>query len=525
MAQKRKKYTSDMLEDLGALDTASRSIKRIDRIDVRCYLCSHVDLQIPLSQVIAKHKITGHGWRCRECFKKAQSEAASLRTGEKNSFYGKKHTKEAAEKRHKAYKEWVQNNPDKVAETAKKREQTKKDRNIINPMQIPEIRQKHKEKVNTPEMKEKFKQNMVKRYNDPKEREKTGLKAREYYYTEAGKEDLIKKANVFRDKNLHDKEWKAKRINGLIQKWEQDPESRFSSKGEKELRDYVSMLGVNVEKLFLDNKEIDVFSSEYKKGIEYNGLYYHCEIKKSSSYHVDKTNHFLQRNIRLIQLWESEWVNRKEQVKSFIRSFYGKNEVKIGMRKCKIKEIDYQVAKELCEQWHIQGAPHTTKYALAAYLNDEVVAVGTFAEHHRGRKEIVLNRLCFKPNTTVNGFLSKISKIASEYFKQDIYSWADRRFSEGNGYINSGWKEISRINHDYAYTDFKKIIPKQSRKKSNVNTPELITESEHALIDGLVKIWDCGKIKFIYKYSPQVPTQSTDKSIIDTKEDANETSN
>ena len=95
------------------------------------------------------------------------------------------------------------------------------------------------------------------------------------------------------------------------------------------------------------------------------------------------------------------------------------------------------------------------------------------------------------------------SKYASNYFKQDIISWCDLRWSEGNGYLKAGWEEDGILKPDYIYTNFKKVFSKQSRKKSNVNTPEGMTEHEHALHDGLYRIYDCGKIRFIYRYKKE----------------------
>jgi len=55
---------------------------------------------------------------------------------------------------------------------------------------------------------------------------------------------------------------------------------------------------------------------------------------------------------------------------------------------------------------------------------------------------------------------------------------------------------------DYFYIDTNrqcKVISKQSRQKKKVNTPEGMTEYEHSLLDGLSRVWDCGKIRFIYR--------------------------
>lgn len=522
MSQERKKYTTESLVELGAVDTASRSIKRTDRIDVRCYLCSHVDAAIPLAQVIAKHKITAHGWRCRECFKKAQSMSASLRTGEKNPFYGKKHTKEAADKRHIAYKEWVKNNSDKVRENAEKaRVAFTSKHGVHNPMDDEEIRKQHKEVMNSEELVEIFKQNMNQRYESQEERDKAGQKAKEYFQSSEGEERKNALSLQWAEKNRSSKEWNDKRLAALLpalQKMFEDPKERYrlidwvianpdcldETKPEREIREFVQSLGIQTEKLHMGRKEVDIYSRDHKIGIEHNGVYFHNDTKVKDTYHIEKADYFLSKGIRIIQIWDLEWYKRKDQIKSFLRSCYGKNETIVGARKCEFREIDSVLAKELCEKWHIQGAPHQVEYAIAAYYKDEPVAVATFAKHHRGLDETVLTRMCCKESVTVTGFLSKVTKMASNKFQRDITSWADRRFSNGDGYLATGWEQLSISGQDYSYTNFRKIISKQSRRKDVVNTPEWMTESQHAVLDGLFKLWDCGKIKFIYRYSPKV---------------------
>ena len=57
-----------------------------------------------------------------------------------------------------------------------------------------------------------------------------------------------------------------------------------------------------------------------------------------------------------------------------------------------------------------------------------------------------------------------------------------------------------QLKPDYFYTDGINVISKQSRMKSVVGTPEGVTEAEHAILDGLVKAYDCGKIRFVFKF-------------------------
>ena len=285
--------------------------------------------------------------------------------------------------------------------------------------------------------------------------------------------------------------------------------------------DFIKSLGLWVEKRrFKKNNssfEIDVFIENKMIGIEYNGLYWHSEegIKRGrpgitntnlNNYHHNKLLACKENNIRLIQIFEHEWENRQEQVRSFLRSSLGLNTVKLYARKLDFKSIDKKSAYDFLEKYHIQGNPHSSVLNIGVFNNDELVAVATFGRHHRNRSGIVLSRWCCMDNTTVTGALSKVSKIAIKELKVDrIISWSDNRWSTGNGYEASGWVKEADLPPDYFYwhKTKKTIHSKQSRRKSAVNTPKDMTEHEHALKDGLLRVYDAGKIRWIYTLPKQ----------------------
>lgn len=267
------------------------------------------------------------------------------------------------------------------------------------------------------------------------------------------------------------------------------------SKAELEILDWVKSLGHDARKHLSGGKEIDIFVPELNIGIEYNGLYWHSEAYKSNSYHYDKMKFFAEKGITIINLFENEWQHRNDQVKSFLRSKLRKNSITIGARKVDFRWVDKSVVSEFVEKYHIQGYTSNTKTAIAGYFNDEVVVAACFSHHHRKADQWVLSRFVGKDNVTVSGALSKMSRMALEVYT-DIVSWCDLRWSNGSGYKNSGWVKEEILRPDYFYTNCRKIIPKQSRRKSAVGTPVHITEHEHALADGLLRVYDCGKIRF-----------------------------
>lgn len=279
--------------------------------------------------------------------------------------------------------------------------------------------------------------------------------------------------------------------------------TRFKSKDEQELVDFIRELGLVSRSGYIGGanpKELDVIIDNLKIAIEYNGCLWHSEAyNRDHKYHLSKTEACENKGLKLIQIFDHEWKNRNQQVKSFLRSALGKNLIRIDARKCQIKNVNKIDAENFLNSYHILGSANV-KYAYGLYFQDELVTLVTFSLHHRNNQELVLNRYVGKTDVTVRGGLSKLCRHAFKAHGQ-FTTWVDRRWSNGESWLKNGWELISTLKPDYFYFSKKtsKVVSKQSRQKKNVNTPVGMTEREHAIQDGLTRVWDCGKYKMIYK--------------------------
>lgn len=290
-----------------------------------------------------------------------------------------------------------------------------------------------------------------------------------------------------------------------LKQWcEDNPEKLFTSKAEQEILDWVRQFYPNAQKYRTQNYEIDIYIPELKLGIEYNGLFWHSESCKPRSYHLDKTEFFQTLGIRIIHIFEHEWHHKRQQIISFLSSALNTNTTKLNIRDCQIvwscSSQELKAAHQLLDEVHIQGHSNSTQYVANIYYNDSLVSTATFGRHHRNSTDWVLTRFCTKSNLTIRGALGKISSVAFANLKAPIVSWADYRLSNGNGYEKAGWKIDAKHGPDYFYFKITtgQIFSKQSRQKRVVNTPPSMTEREHAALDGLERIWDCGKIKYVF---------------------------
>lgn len=274
-----------------------------------------------------------------------------------------------------------------------------------------------------------------------------------------------------------------------------------TSAAEKELLQFLKSLHAKFEtKRFGNDFELDCYCEELKLGIEYNGFYWHAEENKGRAYHLKKTRYFEALGIRVIHIWEHEWRDRRVQVESYLKSACRANTESVGARECEFREVSKNDAKSFLDACHIQGAPNSLSLALGAYAKGVLTAVATFGAHHRGSTPMsVLSRFATANGITINGALAKFSKLGYERLGP-LLSWADYSKSQANGYLKAGWTIERLLEPDYFYaTTQGGYVSKQSRKKSSVNTPDGVTESEHAKKDKLYRVWDCGKIALTYK--------------------------
>ena len=149
------------------------------------------------------------------------------------------------------------------------------------------------------------------------------------------------------------------------------------SKEEQEVVDFIYEY-YNKTKIILNSRkhirpyEIDIFIPEFKLGIEYNGLYWHSEInKKDKNYHYKKYNSSKDADIKLIQIFSDEWINKREIVKSRILNELKLTPNKIYGRECIIKEIIIpKIKNEFLDENHIQGQDRS-KIKLGLYYNND----------------------------------------------------------------------------------------------------------------------------------------------------------
>jgi hypothetical protein len=281
-----------------------------------------------------------------------------------------------------------------------------------------------------------------------------------------------------------------------------------TNKGEEsELSKWINQYGnFQSNHSILNGREIDLYDSAMQIGLEYCGIYWHNELSpepRDKNYHYNKYVDCLKKNIRLITIFSDEWLYRKQQVKNYLLSVLNKNKI-LYARKCRGYKVGGNEAKTFIEQHHIQGCKRRPVVAFGLEYGGDLCGVISLDRHPR-KNILVLNRMVFRGGYTIVGGASKIFKQVIDWCKKEgieqIITWSDNRWSQGNIYYKLGFELDGELGPDYSYVNMKnsKIrIPKQKMKKSSTGCPKNLTERQWCINNGFGRIWDCGKKRFVF---------------------------
>ena len=276
-----------------------------------------------------------------------------------------------------------------------------------------------------------------------------------------------------------------------------------NSKNENEIREFIeNELNIKTEKIRIENKEIDIYLSNYKFGIEFNGLYWHSSKFKNKNYHLNKTKLCEQHDIQLLQIFEDEWILKKEIIKSIIKNKLRIFENNINVKKCIIREIDNKICDNFFETNHIHGTVDS-KFRIGLFYNNKLVMAMIFNKKRTQKNEYQMLGICTKLNTEIIGGSDKLLKHFIKTFKpKTILAYSNLRFSENDKYEELKFKSIENTKPNYFYFKKNKTIRNDNSKLNKeffTNLGIKIIKNKDQIMKklGYLKIYDCGNVKYL----------------------------
>jgi len=254
--------------------------------------------------------------------------------------------------------------------------------------------------------------------------------------------------------------------------------------------------------------ELDFYFPNKKIAFELNGLYWHSEIYKDSNYHKNKSDLCAAKDIQLIHIWEDDFYEKYDLIKSVVSSKLGITPKRIYARKCKIKKITSKNYRLFLDDNHLQGSINSS-IRLGLFYNNKLVSVMGFgkARISLGTKQsegiYELHRFCSKKYYTIVGGASKLFNYFEKNFKYDkIISYAKRDYSNGNLYRKLNFEFVHNTSPGYYWVIDNKRKHRFNYRKDQIQTNENkhLTAVEIMHNKNYFRCYDSGNMKFV-KYN------------------------
>lgn len=234
----------------------------------------------------------------------------------------------------------------------------------------------------------------------------------------------------------------------------------------------------------------------------------------TKKYLFNISEYFRDLGIRVIHVFEHEWIGKSDLIVKRIKHIVGENKTskRIYARKCDIRIVSNKKDKsELLNNNHVQGNDNAS-LSFGAYYEDDLVAIMTFTKSRVFMKEKKTNKIKWELSrfaTDTNYIVVGIASKLLNYFKQnydwdEIYSFADLRWSDisNNVYETLGFKRKTHYSKSYHYivdgeykhrwnyqkAQLKKMFPDQYNHR--------LTEYQNMLEFGYDRVWDSGILKY-----------------------------
>lgn len=288
----------------------------------------------------------------------------------------------------------------------------------------------------------------------------------------------------------------------------------YKSYAEMELVGFLQSLGItniirNTRKLI--SKEVDIYLPDYNMAIEYDGVFWHHEDVPhiNKEYHSAKFKECEKKGIQLITIFSSFWNNKKDIVKKLLRNKLGlDNDNAIFARKCNVVEVKCKDIKDFLNCNHVQGYT-TSSINLALEYEGNIVAVMTFGKIRSrtalGKSEDGFELIRFASSNRVIGGASKLLKyFIRQYNPVKIISYSNNEWSTGNLYSTLGFTLEHEISPSYWYVYRDGILLHRynfaKHKLVKKGYDEKLTEREITKSMKLLKVWDCGKKRWVLEF-------------------------
>ncbi len=282
------------------------------------------------------------------------------------------------------------------------------------------------------------------------------------------------------------------------------------SSPERQLKKCLPGVTLKTDRTVLAPQEIDLFAPEFKIGIEYNGNYWHSELKKESTYHQKKSLRAEAKGIFLFHIFEHEWEDERTRLAILgrLHNLFHQSIAKIFARKCEIREVPQKEANEFLNKYHVQGKARA-EVRFGLYYDNELVSLMEFTKVTLNKNcDWELIRFCGKWDTNVVGAASRLFKhFLRTYNPKQVVSYSDFAKTTGGVYKTLGFTYQYLTPPQYVWVKDHNYLSRYQTQRKRLIAAGLMekgdTRSEADVMKalGYYKLYDCGKKVWYYKNS------------------------
>jgi len=215
--------------------------------------------------------------------------------------------------------------------------------------------------------------------------------------------------------------------------------------------------------------------------IEVDGIFWHSDFHKEDDYHVRKRLTYIDEGYIPLFFREDELLSKREIIKSIILNKLGKNE-RLYARKLELKESDKKEGSEFLGKNHLMGRGQGRCFTLSK--DGQILACLRMKKIKDGWE---ISRFATKSGISIVGGFSRLIS----FFKRivgdvQISTFVDLRYGSGD-YLPSLGFESSTSYPSFKWTNGSKTFHRMTFSGNS------------GYENGMLKIWDCGQMKFVYK--------------------------
>lgn len=293
------------------------------------------------------------------------------------------------------------------------------------------------------------------------------------------------------------------------------PKCGQRSKHEDAIADYLAQHTIveRRNKKLLSGKEIDIWLPALNIGVEFHGLYWHT-YNRVGNLHRLKWRLAEKAGIRLIQIFEDEWINKRAIVEARLLAIIGKSET-YNARQLELRKVGMGDIREMLEVTHIQGAGVSSiNYGL--FEGEKVIAVATFDTARTGAMTKTKDTdtwevVRYASIGRVRGGFSKLFKrFIADVNPKKVISYCDLRYGNGKLYEATGfyldgitepdywWIPKGKVKRVPRYVTQKHKMAKSTHPLHKYYSPDK-TETQICAEAGWEKIYGVGNQKWVWK--------------------------